>query len=185
MPQPWGHYNPQADKLLIHTLHRLSTDFGDLSTTQWGNLKFGINWDKKGLQQWKHYGIIFLHLNDLLTARKLQGAMTMTTLQEIAQATKNPADEWRNRHLGKMAPGKAQQIILDALGIEAENYAHAEEIFKALGIGVVAVRAGRRSVPRVGLLNRAGGATNKFGEGEEWEAIEPPCDLSAIAEWIS
>jgi len=110
---------------------------------------------------------------------------TMKTAQEIAQATKNPADEWRNRRLGKMAPGKAQQTILDALGIEAECYAHAEEIFKALGIGVVPVRVGRRSVPSVGLLNRAGGAMNEFGEGEEWAAIEPQCDLSAIAEWMT
>ncbi len=107
----------------------------------------------------------------------------MKTAKEIAQVTKNPADKWQNRRLGKMAPGKAQQIILDALGIEAECHAHASEIFTALGIGVIAVRVGRKSVPSVGLLNRAGGVMNRFGEGEEWEAIAPPCDLSAIAEW--
>lgn len=108
----------------------------------------------------------------------------MQTAQEIAQAVKNPADQWHNRRLGKMAPSKAQQVILDAMGIKAECHAHASEIFKAIGIGVVAVRKGRRSVPSVGLLNRAGGAMNMFGEGEAWEAIDPPCDLSAIAEWM-
>jgi hypothetical protein len=67
----------------------------------------------------------------------------MKTAQQIAQAVKNPADEWRNRRL------KAQQIILDALGIEAECHAHASEIFKALGFAVEAIRQGRRSVPVV------------------------------------
>ncbi len=109
----------------------------------------------------------------------------MKTIQEIAQSVKNPADEWSSRRLGKMAPGKAQQTVLDALGIEAECHAHASEIFKALGIGVVAVRVGRRSVPSVSLIYQAGGVMNQFGEGEEWEAIDPPCDLSSIAEWMT
>jgi hypothetical protein len=110
---------------------------------------------------------------------------TVKTVQEIAQTVKNPADEWRNRRLNKMAPGKAQQTILDALRIEAENYAHAEEIFTALGIAVNHKRVGRRSVPVVSKINQAGGIMNRFGEGEEWPATAPDIDLSAIAEWIA
>jgi hypothetical protein len=87
----------------------------------------------------------------------------MKTAQEIAQSVKNPADEWRNRHLNKMAPGKAQQIILDALDIEAECHAHASEIFKALGFAVEAIRQGRRSVPVVHMGVLEGGALNQDG----------------------
>jgi len=107
----------------------------------------------------------------------------MKTAQEIAQTVKNPADEWRNRKLNKMALGKAQQTILDALGIEAENYAHAEAIFTALGIVVNHKRVGRKSVPVVSKIDQAGGAMNQFGEGEEWPGINP-VDFSAITEWM-
>jgi hypothetical protein len=108
----------------------------------------------------------------------------MKTVQEIVREVKNPADEWRNRRLNKMAPGKAQQIILDALGIEAECHAHANQIFKALGITVIAVRQGRRSIPIVHMASLEGGGLNREGEGEYWN-LTPDVDLSAIKEWMA
>lgn len=110
--------------------------------------------------------------------------MAQKTAQEIAQNAKDPADNWKNRHLAKTASGKAQQVILSALGIQANNFAHAKVIFKALGIDVGHKRVGRSSVPVVTKLDRSGGAFNRDGEGEVWDDWGPDVDLTAIKEWM-
>lgn len=108
----------------------------------------------------------------------------MKTAQQIAQNVEDPANSWKTRRLGKTAPGAAQQTILDALEVQANNYAHACEIFSALGIGVGHKRVGRSSVPVVSKLDLSGGGFNIHGEGESWEISGQDVDLSAIAEWM-
>lgn len=110
--------------------------------------------------------------------------MTQKTAQEIAQNAKDPANTWKNRHLSKTAPGKAQQVILDALNIQANNFAHAKVIFQELGIDVGHKRVGRSSVPVVTKLDRSGGAINIEGDGEVWDDWGPDVDLSTIQEWM-
>lgn len=83
----------------------------------------------------------------------------------------------------KHQPGKAQQIILDALNVEAESFGHANAIFAALGFSVEARRVGLRSVPFVHLGILEGGAINREGEGEYWD-LTPNINLSVIAEWV-
>lgn len=109
----------------------------------------------------------------------------MKTPQEIAQNAKDPADNWNIRYLSKTAPGVAQAVILDALNIQANNFAHAKIIFQDLGIDVGHKRIGRASVPVVTRLDRSGGAFNRDGEGEVWEDWGPDVDLSAIKEWMT
>lgn len=108
----------------------------------------------------------------------------MKTAQAIASKVQDPASTWERRKLAKTEPGKAQQIVLDALGVQANNFAHAEAIFEALGIAVTPVRQGRRSVPQVSKLDRSGGGFNLDGEGEAWDDWGPDVDLSAISEWM-
>ena len=50
--------------------------------------------------------------------------------------------------------GKAQQMVLDAIGMTAENAREAEKIFEDLNIVVLPVRQGKTSVPHVGLTTR-------------------------------
>ena len=80
--------------------------------------------------------------------------------------------------------GKAQQIILDALGLEASSFQEADEIFEKHGLAVIAVRQGRRSVPQVKRLPRFGGGFNIHGEGEAWENEYKPVELSKISEYL-
>ncbi len=109
----------------------------------------------------------------------------MNTIQDIAAKVPDPAQRnWNSRRIGKTPPGVAQQTILDALGIEAANFAHANAIFEALGIGVGHKRVGRSSVPVVEKLDRSGGGFNRAGEGEAWDDWGPDVDLSAISEWM-
>jgi hypothetical protein len=83
----------------------------------------------------------------------------------------------------KTAPGVAQQVILNALGIDAESFGHANAIFDALGITVIAKRVGRSSVPEVIKRDLSGGGFNLDGEGEAWD-LTPDIDLSTIKEWM-
>jgi len=82
-------------------------------------------------------------------------------------------------------PGKAQGIILNALGVEAESFGHAEAIFEAFGISVIAVRQGRRSVPEVRRTTVGGYGYNAYGEmdGDFYNPADG-IDLSAISEWM-
>lgn len=103
----------------------------------------------------------------------------MKTPQEVAQ-TVNP-----NRYNAKTSPGKAQQIILDALGIQAQSFGHANGIFNALGIAVTPKRVGRRSVPEVTVVTEGGWQRNIYGDydGATWSNADE-VDLSAIKEWV-
>lgn len=108
----------------------------------------------------------------------------MKSIKEIAQKVEDPASIWENRRAGKTPPGKAQQTILDALDIQANNFSHANAIFEAIGIGVGHKRVGRSSVPVVSKLDRSGGGFNLDGEGEAWDDWGPDINLSAIKEWM-
>lgn len=109
----------------------------------------------------------------------------MKSIKEIAGRVKDPASMWGNKRvISKTPPGVAQQIILDALGIQANNFSHANAIFEAIGIGVGHKRVGRSSVPVVSKLDRSGGGFNLDGEGEAWDDWSPDVDLSAIREWM-
>lgn len=105
----------------------------------------------------------------------------MKSIQSIQEIVKTvDQSQFNHRH----APGKAQEIILEALDIEAESFGHANAIFKALGFTVAAVRQGRKSVPCVHMGALAGGAMNRDGEGESWD-LAPDVDLSAIDQWVA
>jgi cyanophycinase-like exopeptidase len=80
--------------------------------------------------------------------------------------------------------GKAQQVILDALGIKAESHQEAERIFEEIGIVVVPVRQGRKSVPQVHRLETSGGGWNVGGDGESYEVSYKDADLSKVVEWM-
>lgn len=69
--------------------------------------------------------------------------------------------------------GKAQDIILNALGIHATSFAHAEHIFAELGIVVKAVRVGRTSQPRVSARAADRGGWNAGGDGESYAPVAP------------
>ena len=80
--------------------------------------------------------------------------------------------------------GKAQQTILNALGISKCNgHSHAQQIFDALGVSVGNKRVGRKSVPVV-TKNTVGGGFNAYGEGEESFTPANDIDMSAISEWM-
>lgn len=102
----------------------------------------------------------------------------MKSPQEIASKIDS------NRFHAKTPTGVAQQIILDALGIEAESFGHANAIFNALGITVLAKRQGRTSVPEVIKNDLSGGGFSNYdGSGEAWD-YTPDVDLSAIKNWM-
>lgn len=81
--------------------------------------------------------------------------------------------------------GKAQKIILDALGLEADSFQEADKIFAKHGLVVIPVRQGRKSVPSVKQLPATAGGFNIHGEGEAWTNEYEPLDLSKISEWLA
>lgn len=85
----------------------------------------------------------------------------------------------------RTAPGKAQQVILNALGIEASSFGHANAIFEALGITVIAKRVGRSSVPEVHIREEGGYVRTDYGDydGTVWSNADN-VNLSAIKEWM-
>jgi len=101
----------------------------------------------------------------------------MKTAQEIAE--KVDASKFNRR----TPPGKAQQVILCTLGVEAESFGHANAIFEKLGIIVMAKRQGCKSVPVVQRNDLSGGDFNRYGEGEAWD-LSVDVDLSAIQDYI-
>ena len=80
--------------------------------------------------------------------------------------------------------GKAQETVLNALGLSAADFGEAEQIFESLGLVVTSRREGRKSVPVVTVLDRERGALNAYGEGETWQQFEN-VDLTAIEQWIA
>jgi hypothetical protein len=105
----------------------------------------------------------------------------MKTAREVIVNVEDPADKWETRHQYEI--GKTQKIILDALGVEANNSGHASNIFAALGIEVSSKRQGRQSVPVVSKVDSSGGGINTQGDGEAWD-YEVEVDLTAIEEWM-
>lgn len=86
----------------------------------------------------------------------------------------------------KTPPGKAQKVILDALQVAAESFGHANAIFEKLGIQVVPVRQGRKSVPEVSIQRESGSQRNMDGDYDTWDYSNADgLDLSPIQEWMA
>lgn len=78
--------------------------------------------------------------------------------------------------------GKAQQIVLNALGITGiQTWSGAEATFEDLGIIVRAQRVGRSSEPRVRRRNTAGAAANLGGDYDTWDAWDNLTDEQRAA----
>lgn len=82
--------------------------------------------------------------------------------------------------------GKAQQMVLDALGVKRGTFAGAAAYFAEIGIVVSSKRVGRNSVPVVRIKDRYAAGVTEEGEGETWRAYD---DLTAeqrqsLAPWI-
>jgi hypothetical protein len=78
---------------------------------------------------------------------------------------------------------KAQDQVLEALGLTATGYADAERKFKALGLNVIAKRVGRKSVPSIVMLDTEAGGMH---QGDGWrQAVEfEAVDLSKVSQWV-
>ena len=61
--------------------------------------------------------------------------------------------------------GKAQQQVLDALGLKANSFFEANKLFASIGITVIPCRVGRTSVPTIRYQDGVG-YINLDGEGE-------------------
>ena len=79
--------------------------------------------------------------------------------------------------------GKAQQMVLDALGMTASGHSDAQAKFEALGLAVGSRREGRATVPAITVLNRHGGGFTAYGDGDGWREYDD-IDTSAIEQWI-
>jgi len=79
--------------------------------------------------------------------------------------------------------GKAQQMVLDKLGLKANDFSEAKRIFDELGITVGSKRQGRSSVPVVTVEDRFGGGFNAAREGVVYRKHQDH-DFSAIEQWI-
>jgi len=79
--------------------------------------------------------------------------------------------------------GKAQQMVLDALGLTAKDFSEASKIFEDLGISVGSKRQGRSSVPVVTVEDRFSGGFSAAGDGFEYRKHQDH-DFSAIEQWI-
>lgn len=106
----------------------------------------------------------------------------MNKLQQIASKATDPASQWETRN--QYPTGKAQQDVLNALGLTANNSGHANAIFAELGIVVSSKREGRKSVPVI-TKSFSGGGFNAYGEGEESFSNADGLDLSAISQWMN
>ena len=82
--------------------------------------------------------------------------------------------------------GKAQQKVLDALGVRRSTFASAEAYFAEIGIVVSSKRVGRSSEPVVRINPRHSGGWNIGGDGDSWReyADLTPNQLAALAPWI-
>lgn len=81
--------------------------------------------------------------------------------------------------------GKAQQMVLDALGMSATGFSNANEQFAAIGIRVSSKRQGRTSVPVVEEVGSFGGGFNRYGEGESWGSRKASVDLTPVRQWMA
>ncbi len=80
--------------------------------------------------------------------------------------------------------GTTQAKVLEALGLTADNFDHANAIFERIGISVSSRREGRSTLPVIHLTDHTGGGFNAYGEGETWEIPVEEIDLTPIEPWI-
>jgi len=80
--------------------------------------------------------------------------------------------------------GKAQRMVLEALGISAASFGEAKAKFERLGIIVGSKRDGRDTVPVVTVKNRVSGDFGPGGDGESYQQYED-LDVGPIAQWIA
>jgi hypothetical protein len=79
--------------------------------------------------------------------------------------------------------GKAQQTILDKLGIKASGFQDAQKKFDELGITVGSKRVGRTSVPVV-TAQSGGSQRNSGGDYDVWGSPASKETLAKLSEWI-
>lgn len=79
--------------------------------------------------------------------------------------------------------GKAQQQVLEALGLTASDFSEANQRFNELGIVVSSKRVGRNSEPVITIKETDFGGFNSYGDGETWNTGKKS-DLSAVKQWI-
>lgn len=81
----------------------------------------------------------------------------MTAIERAVQTAKTQSPDYRRSY----PASKAQVTILDALGLDADdyNFAQAEIIFDELGIIVTSKRQGRKSIPAVAVKADSAGMT--------------------------
>ena len=75
--------------------------------------------------------------------------------------------------------GKAQQQVLDALGINASGHQDAQSKFDELGIVVASKRQGRKSVPVVSI-KEGGSQRNYGGDYDVWDATAEQSTLDKL-----
>jgi hypothetical protein len=80
--------------------------------------------------------------------------------------------------------GKAQEKVLEALGMTATGFADANRQFEKIGIVVSSRRDGRVSVPVVTVKDRFDGGFNAGGDGDCYRKYDD-IDLSAVEQWIA
>jgi hypothetical protein len=78
----------------------------------------------------------------------------------------------------------AQNKVLSALGLTAEDYPEAEKVLAAHGIAVSSRRVGRSSEPVVTRLAATFGGWNPGGDGESYEVCYKDIDLSPVSQWM-
>ncbi len=90
----------------------------------------------------------------------------------------------RENEMQKEFPtSRAQDTVLKALGLKAENYSQAERILEACGLKVTPVRQGRTSIPSVTLLDGVSGGWSN-GDADYTTVTPKQIDLTPILEWI-
>lgn len=82
--------------------------------------------------------------------------------------------------------GKAQQMVLDALGITATDFSDAEAKFAELGIVVSSKREGRTSIPQITILPREAGGFDAEHNGDTWKQYRKLtiAEFDAIKVWV-
>ncbi len=99
----------------------------------------------------------------------------MVSAKEIASKVRDPAvyASWRKHY----PVAGDQKTILDALGITANNFSHAEAIFRELGIAITGNKQDGSCDP---IVER-----KRFGLSHgEWGEPLPDVDLSAIEQYM-
>jgi len=75
---------------------------------------------------------------------------------------------------------KAQEKVLAALGLTANDFGEAEALFERIGIIVKS----KRGVPVVSLRKRQGGGFSDDGDGFVFDIERDEIDLSPLKQWM-